>query len=170
MSLIHVGLDWKIRSLAYFIPEQPDLKAVMTMPSTGKNKVRYEDCGFRLGRWLEEEYMSWKLPLTVQPVFWLENPYAGFLPGGKRNIRTAIDQALTVGGILALAPGEAHLVEHTVWKKEIVGSGSSSKSDCAKWLAQAHPSLSAACGGIEDLIDAVCIGLYGSVLAARGGV
>lgn len=164
----HVGLDWKARQLAYLAPAYSSVVGLKQLPDSGKRRVPYEETGRLLGEWLREEYGRWQVLTFDYPEFWIENPFAGYLPGGKRNIRTAIDQALTVGGVLALAPGDIHLVEQSVWKKELVGRGNAGKDDVAVWLAEHHPALSAACAGTQDLVDAACLGLYGSRLAGTG--
>lgn len=115
-----------------------------------------------LGYWLREEEVG---RFDPRPVFYAERPFVG-RPHG--NVRTAIGQALTVGGVLAQAPGEIHLIEQAEWKKAVVGSGSASKETCATWLSDTYPSLSQAAGGDQDVVDAFCISLYGRELAGAG--
>lgn len=86
---------------------------------------------------------------------------------GARNIKSTLKAAMTTGGIIgALRHATIHLVDVASWKKEVVGHGGADKDAVADWLAASAPSLSKACGGDQDLIDATCIALFGYVGAS----
>ncbi len=153
------GLDLGTRRLAAACAETGwcDL---LELKSAGKHAVPIENAGKYLAEWLEV-IGPWQ-STDIEPVFYAERPFVG-RPHG--NVRTAIGQALTVGGVLAQAPGSIYLIEQAEWKKAIIGRGNASKEDIARWLAQEHPSLSEAAHGNQDLIDAFCISFYGRGLA-----
>lgn len=155
------GLDLGTRRIAVACAET-GWWGVKKVRDSGKHAVPIEESGYELGLWLAEV-----MPLDLQAVFYIERPFVG-RPHG--NVRTAIGQALTVGGVLAQAPGETHLIEQAEWKKAVVGSGNASKADIWEWLAATHPALSEAADGDQDVIDAFCISLYGRRLAGSGGV
>lgn len=158
------GLDFGTRRLAIACAES-GWCAQVHLPDSGKRTVRIEDAGEQLARWLNQlPDAPWQIN-DIDPRFYAERPFVG-RPHG--NVRTAIGQALTVGGVLAQAPGEIYLVEQAEWKKAVVGSGNASKGAIAEFLERHYGALSAAAGGDQDIIDAFCISLYGRELAGPG--
>lgn len=93
--------------------------------------------------------------------FWFERPFAGYLPGGKRNVRTAVGQGLSAGALLSQLPGSLHEIDSaSTWKKELLGDGSAKPADYQRWLTHHHPTLTEAVGADEDLAAAHCIALW----------
>jgi len=91
---------------------------------------------------------------------WIEMPYLSNGPGANQS--TTIGMAETVGAIKAAAPwAEISEVGQSTWKAKVCGNGRATKNEVAAWLADNHPSLYEATGGLEDQVDAMCIGLYG---------
>lgn len=150
------GLDFGTRRVALACAET-GFGTILRLKDSGKNAVPIEDAGRQMGQWLVDN-----LPYDPDPIFFAERPFVG-RPHG--NVRTAIGQALTVGGVLAQAPGEIHLIEQAAWKKAVIGRGNASKEDIAVWLRTWHPTLSSAAHGDQDLVDAFCISLFGGGLA-----
>lgn len=100
--------------------------------------------------------------------FWFERPMAGFLPGGKRNVRTAVGQGLSGGAVLSQLPGSLHQIDSaSTWKKELTGDGAAKPAGYRAWLTEHHPPLAALCAEDEDLFAASCIGLWACL--APGG-
>lgn len=153
------GLDFGTRRLAVACSDT-GWCGVKKLRDSGKNAVPIEDAGLQLAQWLSEDG-PWLIN-DATPVFYAERPFVG-RPHG--NVRTAIGQALTVGGVLAQAPGEIHLIEQAEWKKAVVGSGNASKAAIAEFLERYYPALSAAASGDQDVVDAFCISLHGAGLA-----
>lgn len=152
----HIGLDFGTRRLAYAIPDSCKAGFVK-LKDSGPYTVAIEEAGRQLGDWLlRQDFISLLDPEEMH--FWAERPVVG-RPHG--NVRTAVGQALTVGGVLSQLPGSATLIEQAEWKKAIVGNGHASKDDIRTFLDTTHPALAAACRGEQDVYDATCIALYG---------
>lgn len=158
----HYGLDLGTRRLAVACAANGRFW-VQKLPGSGKKTVPIEEAGFLLGQWLSDLYAVF--PADTEAQFWAERPFVG-RPHG--NVRTAIGQALTAGGVIAQAPGQVHLLEQAEWKRAVVGRGNASKADVAAWLAGAHPALSEAADGDQDVADAFCLSLYGQAVAGTG--
>jgi Holliday junction resolvasome RuvABC endonuclease subunit len=97
------------------------------------------------------------------PVLWypdeiyVEEPVVA----GPRNLRSTLLIAETVGALMGDLRALVTLVPVTSWKKGTTGHGNATKSDVALWLKSTYPDYDAKCAGDQDLIDAVCIALYG---------
>jgi hypothetical protein len=162
------GVDLGTRRIALSCPAL-DFVAVHSVRDTGKHKVELEDAGRQLGEWAAAvigHHYHWEEWVANPPEFYAEHPFAGFLPGGKRNIRTAIGQGITAGGVLALLPGTCHLIDQSQWKKELIGDGNASKDDIRAWLENSHPALAALCEQDQDAVDATCIALWAALAPA----
>lgn len=113
-------------------------------------------------RWSEMQQMRSELVRQINiwrdynPVLFCEEPVVA----GRRNIRSTILIAETVGLILSL-PIPVYIVPVSSWKKETVGNGAASKDAVSQWLMLAHPDYYQLCGGNGDLIDAAAIAVYG---------
>jgi len=53
------------------------------------------------------------------------------------------------------------------WKKVIVGNGNASKDMIAAWVEENHPHVFKKADGLQDLLDAFCIALYGQQVIER---
>lgn len=90
------------------------------------------------------------------------------------------------GGVKALMPqakvsGAAQAGAHEVgvttmmqadqsrWKAVIVGKGTADKAMIAAWVKDNHPHAYEQADGLQDLLDAFCIALYGRSIIARAG-
>lgn len=79
---------------------------------------------------------------------------------GSRNLRTALDMAMTAGAVVAgarRAGAEVHLVPPALWKKTVVGKGNATKEEVAAFVRSADSRFAAAAEGDQDLVDAFCI-------------
>lgn len=96
----------------------------------------------------------------------IEEPIVG------NNIKYSMNIAMVCGALLSalnhLTPVlDIRFVGNKVWKRDIVGSGNSSKDVIRTWLLDHHPAYAALCEEDQDRCDAVCIGLYGLQLIGR---
>jgi Holliday junction resolvasome RuvABC endonuclease subunit len=111
------------------------------------------------GRYQEIAFMRDRLKDFVKPsslIFIEEPPRAGSL-----NIRTALQLNQTVGALMAAHEGMSYLVPVSSWKKAVVGNGSADKKLVSSWLADKYPRWHARCQDNQNIMDAVCIALYG---------
>jgi hypothetical protein len=92
---------------------------------------------------------------------WVEKPPLA----GPRNLATFGDLNQTYGAVLAAAGGREAIVP--VWKRDVCGNGRMTKAEVSRWLKDHHRPYSDRCGGDQNLVDAVCIALYGKVVEAR---
>lgn len=98
--------------------------------------------------------------------FFIEEPIVG------RGVRASMQLSQTLGAILCkLGDRElqdrVELVPVTRWKQHVVGKAHADKEFVANWLKENHPDYHERCDGSQDLIDATCIGLYGSRVVAQ---
>lgn len=114
--------------------------------------------------------ISWKLHnaawwirnrTTSDDTLWIEAP----IVGGSGNPRTAIDISMMAAAVITGHPGPAHLIAPSRWKAQVLGYGSADKPDVYDWLLATCPQVAAACGTSEDLRDAACLALGGTLLA-----
>lgn len=80
---------------------------------------------------------------------------------GSRNLQTFLHLAQVSGVVASCTP--ATLVPVSAWKKGTVGNGAAGKELVAHWLRARFPDYYRQCDGDQNLIDATCIALYGSV-------
>lgn len=81
-----------------------------------------------------------------------------------------IPQAQVSGAILAacgLRGVPVELVDNAVWKKDVIGSGSASKIEIARWVRMHCRSIYLAAQADQDVCDAACIALHGSHFVHR---
>lgn len=163
------GVDLGTRRIALACPEAFFVWSANIDTARGRREFPDEiAAGAELGRQSLEAIAQFGY---TGHVFYYERPLAGFLPGGKRNIRTAVGQGLSAGAALTFLPGERRqITSASEWKKELCGNGSAKPADYRRWLEEHQPSLAALCGQDEDRSAAFCIGLYGAGLASRSPV
>jgi hypothetical protein len=87
---------------------------------------------------------------------------------GPRNLRTYGELHQVFGTMLSHVGGRE--AENMTWKKDVVGAGNASKADVSRWLQDHHPLYSHQCVKDQNLVDAVCIALYGKLVVARAEV
>ena len=93
---------------------------------------------------------------------WVEEAYLS--NGPNRNQTTTVGLAETVGTVLgAESWGRAEKVGNSTWKAALIGDGKASKDEIAGWLLDNHRVLYNACAGSQDMMDAMCIGIYGEM-------
>lgn len=90
----------------------------------------------------------------------IEQPVVGV--GGPRSTIVQAQSGAAVT-LAAVRTGAASITEvnNKTWKKAVVGNGNSSKDAVKAWLEAKHPDKYALCPDDQDLVDAVCIGLFG---------
>ncbi len=93
--------------------------------------------------------------------FFIEEPLIG------RGVRASLQIAQCAGALLHEIGMHGNgdnsmLVPVGEWKKKIVGKGNADKSYVADWLKANEYEYYERCNGNQDLIDATCIGLYGT--------
>jgi Holliday junction resolvasome RuvABC endonuclease subunit len=93
-------------------------------------------------------------------VFVEKPPFAG-----PKNVATFGELHQVYGTMLSHVGGREAIV--TAWKKDVVGHGMATKSDVSLWLQDHHEPYSRQCGGDQNLVDAVCIALYGRHVVSR---
>lgn len=92
---------------------------------------------------------------------------------GRGGVRSTMVQSFTSGavqGSLHSSGCDVTLANPSTWKKKAVGRGNATKEDISKWLRLRWPSLHAAAGGNQDLMDAAAIAIYGQLLLGQGMV
>jgi Holliday junction resolvasome RuvABC endonuclease subunit len=87
---------------------------------------------------------------------------------GPRNIGTFGELHQTLGALLSCVGGRT--VNVMSWKKDVVGKGNATKDEVTEWLRVHHPGYHAQCRGNQNLVDATCIALYGSLVMDRAEV
>lgn len=97
--------------------------------------------------------------LHADDLVFMEEP----IVAGVRNLRTALQLGQSAGMVLTSSPAQVHLVAVAQWKKATVGKGNADKTAVALWLAAHHPEAFMKAAGDQNLIDAMCICLYGRV-------
>jgi Holliday junction resolvasome RuvABC endonuclease subunit len=114
-----------------------------------------------MSAWLKET-------IPTKARLWVEMPYLSNGPGANQTV--TIGMAETVGIVQAAAPWtEVHMVGQSTWKSQVCGNGRMKKDEVSMWLLDNHPYLFALCGGNQDQMDAMCIGLYG-MLRSNGEI
>lgn len=146
------GIDLGVRSV-YLAGLDGDELVHLVALSTEKRVVRSLELD-SLGK-QAQEYID-----PEDDVFVEEPPLAG-----PKNLRTFGALHQVFGTMLSHVGGREAVVP--TWKLEVVGRGNADKASVAEWLRSAHPSYSAQCGGDQNLVDAVCIALYGSAVVGR---
>lgn len=97
----------------------------------------------------------------------LEEPVKGI------NVRSTIVQAYVNGSVQAAfvsLGAEVTLINNTVWKSEVIGSGHASKNQIAEWVRTQRPELFERASQYrepQDLLDAIGIAAYARVLGDR---
>lgn len=168
-----IGVDLGTRRVAMAIPEfRLSFRTDLEGAAARRDYLGEVDAGRALGSQCRATLMHWissGLPVLGLE-FWFERPLAGFMAGGKRNVRTAVGQALSAGALLSQLPGSLHAIDSaSTWKKELIGDGHAKPADYRAWLEVHHPTLATLCGSDEDLAAAHCIALW-AALAPRGDV
>jgi len=92
---------------------------------------------------------------------WVERPPLA----GPKNLTTFADLNQVFGVLMAAVGGREAIVP--VWKHDVCGNGRMTKAEVSHWLKDHHRPYSDECGGDQNLVDAVCIALYGRQVAAR---
>lgn len=147
-----VGVDLGVRSVYMAAAAEGEGLAMHAATLRRNPKVeRHEEL-----QQLAKEVSNFLLPDDLLVV---EEP----IVAGARNLRTALQMAQTAGMVLTVAPAQVKLVAVAQWKKATVGKGNSDKTAVAMWLAAHHPEAFMAAAGDQNLIDAMCICLYGRV-------
>jgi Holliday junction resolvasome RuvABC endonuclease subunit len=96
-------------------------------------------------------------------VFVEKPPFAG-----PKNVATFGELHQVFGTMLSHVGGrDANVMS---WKKAVIGDGMATKGDVSDWLREHHEPYSAQCGGDQNLVDAICIALYGKIVIARAEV
>lgn len=103
----------------------------------------------RIGEWARRT-------IGDAPEVYIEEPPLA----GSRNVRTALQLAMTAGVIASQCPS-ATFVPVASWKKKVVGKGNVDKSGVSEWLNLSHPDYFVQCAGDQNHVDATCIALYG---------
>lgn len=154
--MISVGVDIGIRQVAVGIPRM-GYAAIFSL------KIRELD---RPGELMGIREFLFHLTkaggglLFAQMHLWVEEAYLS--NGPHANQTTTIGMAETVGCVLGAEKwGKAEKIGQSSWKKGLLGDGNASKDEIADWLATNRPDLFAKCAASQDMIDAMCIGLYG---------
>lgn len=165
-----IGVDLGTRRVALACPQYGLVFRTDLENARGRRDYPDEaEVGRALGAQCRTTVMLWVsqgLPVLGLE-FWFERPLAGFLAGGKRNVRTAVGQGLSGGALVGQLPGSLHQIDSaSTWKKELIGDGHAKPADYRAWLEAHHPTLAALCGSDEDLAAATCIGLW-AVAQAR---
>lgn len=84
---------------------------------------------------------------------------------GPKNLGTFGELHQVYGTMLSHVGGrEANVMS---WKKEVVGHGNATKDEVKAWLTEHHPGKAAQCRGNQNLVDAICIALYGQSVVSR---
>ncbi len=114
-----------------------------------------------------EERRSFLLGLFIHELFTL--PLGWYIierPVFTHNVKATIDQAYIVGGIVALLINKGYpylLVDNTIWKKAIIGSGKASKEDIANVAETLYPKAFSFAGPVaQDIYDASLIARWGA--------
>jgi Holliday junction resolvasome RuvABC endonuclease subunit len=144
------GVDYGIRRIAMGCPQlglAPDFVVAKSDPLTEINQ---------LAGWVQN-ILNYSPDKKIYLM--VESPIAG----QSGNMQTAVRMAMTAGGILSGHP-YGGLIAPSSWKKLIVGSGRADKSAVRDWLQANHPSLAEICYGVQDRVDALCIGLAARVI------
>lgn len=144
------GIDLGVRSL-YLAGLEGDDLVYLEVITTPKRVVRSLELD-ALGK-QAQEYIA-----AEDDVFVEEPPFVN-----NRRTYGALQQVY--GTVLSHVGGREAVVSS--WKQETVGKGNADKPSVAEWLLTAHPSYSAQCGGDQNLVDAVCIALYGRGVVHR---
>lgn len=84
---------------------------------------------------------------------------------GPKNVRTFGELHQVFGTMLSHVGGRE--AENMSWKAAVCGNGRASKDDVSRWLREHHEPYSAQCGGNQNLVDAVCIAIYGGLVISR---
>lgn len=95
----------------------------------------------------------------VDQVFVEEPPLAG-----TKNVRTALQLSQVCGAVVAASPAKTYLVPVSSWKAEVIGRGGADKQAVAAWLAEHHPDWHRHANGDQNVVDAICLALYGKKL------
>lgn len=140
-----IGVDLGVRhiAIAKFSNEQLFLKFYETPKST---------------RWDELNNLREVLDFYtgIRDTTWIEEPPLA----GIRNVRTLVQLNQTAGA-LAITSAPAFFVPVSSWKKQIVGKGNASKEEVSAFLKNEYPRHFDSCQENQNLVDAVCIALYG---------
>lgn len=154
------GLDPGVRKLALFgvpynVGDSSFTHWEFKTPQNGRGfEVTHMRC--MLERYLESD---------PEPIIFCEEPVVA----GRRNLRTTIQIAETVGMVLALEH-PVYLVPVSTWKKETTGSGNASKDRVSEWLREEYKQYFAACEGNQDICDAAAMAIYGRGVVARSAL
>ncbi|CAB4193373.1 ruvC Crossover junction endodeoxyribonuclease RuvC [uncultured Caudovirales phage] len=79
--------------------------------------------------------------------------------------RVTIQQAYAMGAVrlvLEERNWSVSLVNVGTWKKQVVGNGRADKTAISEWLRTNDPELFSTFSGDQDLIDAACVGRFGT--------
>lgn len=150
----HYGCDIGARRLAVACAETHHV-AEIVLPDPKRGHV--EDTSrvlHQLGWWIQQE-------VPREAVLWVERPFV------FRNIRTSLRLSVTQGAVMLAHGGTSYAVDPNVWKLAAIGDGSADKPAVRAWLQATHPTLAAACGESQDLIDAAGLSIGGAVLASE---
>jgi hypothetical protein len=93
---------------------------------------------------------------TAEAVYIEEPPLAG-----SRNVRVALQLAMTAGTIASRIP-HAEFIPVATWKKKVVGKGNVDKTGVSQWLNMSYPDYFVSCAGDQNHIDATCIAFFGN--------
>lgn len=144
----------------------PDTKAItgVTLVRDKEPSIfRVEAKGRRAEDRIEKLYTSLRLTFMGEPVDWVyvETPVLAQFRG-KTNAKALRDQAMVIGMIRywLWSNHQPHsMVDNTVWKKGLLGSGHASKEEIA---AYAQRVLHISADQPQDVFDAACIAAWGS--------
>lgn len=149
------GVDWGTRRVAIAGPDYLLATLRLPDPKTGMKLLATPR---------ELQLLGGFIAAVVPPegTIWLERPFMG---RPNVNVNTAIRLGMSAGALFARHAGVGRIVDQATWKAAVVGNGSASKHDVATWLNDQDPASAEACAGDQDLIDACCIRIFGTLVA-----
>ncbi len=141
-----VGIDIGVRHFAYAKINSDGIEAHYheTPKSTRHNELRD----------LQNKFQQ---HIHKDDVVWLEEPPLA----GSRNVRIAIQLNQTAGALMVSSVAPAYFVSVAQWKKAVLGKGNATKDEVNDFVAKHFSKHHKAAHGNQNIIDAICIGLYG---------
>jgi Holliday junction resolvasome RuvABC endonuclease subunit len=148
--MITWGVDLGVRSLYVARLDDGDL----SLYSHHSLKIHRQSRGAEL-----QTLQEWLADTLGDGQVWIEEPPLA----GSRNLQTYLHLSQVSGVVGAVSGAQANYAPVSSWKKGTVGNGAAGKELVANWLRARFPRYHDLCGGDQNLIDATCIALWGSV-------
>jgi Holliday junction resolvasome RuvABC endonuclease subunit len=155
------GIDPSSRKIAVVLITPKDTIVTSTFHS-GSSSDKFKRYASLYNRMLTDTDLG-HAAMTGKATIYLEAPILTKM-GGPKSLIPQAQASGVVYGVAAHHDIPVVEVDQAHWKKVVIGRGNANKQDISDWLRANHEDWWNDCHGDQDLMDATCIAIYGTII------